>query len=299
MGIQHTSAGHIGQIYVPVINWFLFIGTTCLVLLFGSSSNLAAAYGIAVSGTMVITTLLLYVVARHVWYWPVLVAGTVTGTFLLIDLGFFSANVVKIWQGGWLPLVLGLGLFTVMTTWNRGIALVSNYLRLTMPPLAQCLKDLLARPPIRVPGHAVFLTPSHESTPPAFLQNVQHNKVLHEVVVFLRIVTARVPVVPRAEQLDIGEFAAGLYRVTVRHGFMETPEIPVLLQQCQEQGVPVNLQDTTFFLSRINSLATPKPGMALWREHLFVFLSRNSRRTSSFFGIPSEQTVEIGVVVDI
>ena len=299
MGIQHTSAGHIGQIYVPVVNWSLFIGTISLVLLFGSSSNLAAAYGIAVSGTMVITTLLLSVVARHVWHWPVLVAGTVTGAFLVIDLGFFSANVVKIWQGGWLPLVLGLGLFILMTTWNRGRALVIEYLRLTMPPLAKFLHDLLAHPPVRVPGHAVFLTPSYESTPPAFLQNVQHNKVLHEVVVFLQLVTARVPVVPRSQQLEIGEFAPGVYRVTVRHGFMEMPEVPVFLQQCQEQGVPVNLPDTTFFLSRINSIATPKPGMALWREHLFVFLSRNSRRTSSFFGIPSEQTVEIGVVVDI
>ena len=299
MGIQHTSAVHIGQIYVPVVNWSLFIGTISLVLLFGSSTNLAAAYGIAVSGTMVMTTLLLYVIARHAWHWPVLVAGTVTGTFLLIDLGFFSANVLKIWQGGWLPLVLGLALFTLMTTWSGGRALVTNYLHLTMPPLAQFLTDLLARHPVRVAGHAVFLTQSHEITPPAFLQNVRHNTVLHELVVFLTIVTARVPLVPRAQQLDIGQFAPGIYRVTVRHGFMEMPEIPVLLLQCHEQGVPVNLQDATFFLSRINSLATPKPGMALWREHLFVFLSRNSRRTSSFLGIPSEQAVEIGVVVDI
>jgi len=299
MGIQHTSAVHIGQIYVPVVNWSLFIGTISLVLLFGSSTNLAAAYGIAVSGTMVMTTLLLYVIARHAWHWPVLVAGTVTGTFLLIDLGFFSANVLKIWQGGWLPLVLGLALFTLMTTWSGGRALVTNYLHLTMPPLAQFLTDLLARHPVSVPGHAVFLTQSHEITPPAFLQNVRHNTVLHELVVFLTIVTARVPLVPRAQQLDIGQFAPGIYRFTVRHGFMEMPEIPVLLLQCHEQGVPVNLQDATFFLSRINSLATPKPGMALWREHLFVFLSRNSRRTSSFLGIPSEQAVEIGVVVDI
>ena len=299
MDIQHTSAGHIGQIYVPVVNWLLFIGTISLVLLFGSSTNLAAAYGIAVSGTMLMTTLLLYVVARDAWHWPVLVAGTVTGTFLLIDLGFFSANMLKIEQGGWLPVVLGLALFTVMTTWNEGRALVTNYLHLTMPPLAQFLTELLARRPVRVPGHAVFLTPSHESTPPAFLQNVRHNTVLHEIVVFLKIVTARVPMVPREQQLDIGQFAPGIYRVTVRHGFMETPEIPAVLQQCQEQGVAVNLQDTTYFLSRITSLATPKPGMALWREHLFVFLSRNARRTSFFLGIPSEQAVEIAVVVDI
>ena len=299
MGIQHTSAGHIGQIYVPVVNWLLFIGTISLVLAFGSSTNLAAAYGIAVSGAMLMTTLLLYVIARDAWHWPVLVTGTVTGMFLLIDLGFFSANVLKIWQGGWLPLVLGLALFTVMTTWSGGRALVTNYLNLSMPPLAQFLKDLLARHPVRVPGHAIFLTQSHESTPPAFLQIVRHTKVLHEVVVFLKIVTEQVPLVPRMKQLDIEEFAPGIYRVTMRHGFMETPEIPILLQQCQEHGVPVNLQDTTYFLSRIISLATPKPGMALWREHLFVFLSRNARRTSFFLGIPSEQAVEIAVVVDI
>ncbi|GAC1401487.1 MAG: potassium transporter Kup [Chloroflexota bacterium] len=299
MHIRHTSSAHIGQIYVPVINWALFVGTLSLVLLFGSSSNLAAAYGIAVSGTMVMTTLLIYVVARHSWHWPLLLAGTVTGTFLMVDLSFFSANILKIWQGGWLPVVLGLALFTLMTTWSGGRRLVTQYLSTAMPPLAAFLKELLARHPIRVPGRAIFLTSSHESTPPAFLQNVRHNSVLHELVVFLRIVTARVPIIPRGEQLNIGQFAPGIYHVTVRHGFMETPEITTLLDLCQEQGVPVPLQETTFFMSRINSLATPKPGMALWREHLFVFLSRNSRRTSAFLNIPSEQVIEIGVVVDI
>lgn len=299
MNIRHTSAAHIGQIYVPVVNWLLFLGTMSLVVLFGSSSNLAAAYGIAVSGTMVMTTLLISVVARHAWGWPLPMAGTVTGLFLLMDLGFFSANVLKIWQGGWLPLVLGLALFTLMTTWSGGRALVTQYLRSAMPPLSDYLKELLSRQPVRIPGHAVFLTQSHEMTPPAFLQNVRHNKIVHELVVFLKIVTARVPFVPRAEQLDIGQFASDIYHITVRHGFMETPDIPTLLQQCQKHGVPVNPSDTTFFLSRINSLATPKPGMALWREHLFVLLSRNARRTSSFLGIPSEQAIEIGVVVDI
>jgi len=299
MHIQHTSSAHIGQIYVPVVNWALFVGTLSLVVLFGSSSNLAAAYGIAVSGTMVMTTLLIYVVARHRWHWPVFLAGAVTGAFMIVDFTFFSANVLKIWQGGWLPVVLGLALFILMTTWSGGRRLVRQYLSTTMPPLADFLKDVLARHPIRVRGQAIFLTTSHESTPPAFLQNVRHNTVVHELVMFLKIVTARVPIIPRAEQLNIGQFAPGIYRVTVRHGFMETPEITTLLGLCQEQGIPVHLPRTTFFVSRINSLATPKPGMALWREHLFVFLSRNSRRTSAFLGIPSEQVVEIGVVVDI
>src|SRR6476620_8790572 len=254
MHIAHTSSAHIGQIYVPVVNWALFVGTLSLVVLFGSSSNLAAAYGIAVSGTMVMTTLLIYVVARHRWHWPVFLAGVVTGAFMIVDFTFFSANVLKIWQGGWLPVVLGLALFILMTTWSGGRRLVRQYLSTTMPPLADFLKDVLARQPIRVRGQAIFLTTSHESTPPAFLQNVRHNTVVHELVMFLKIVTARVPIIPRAEQLNIGQFAPGIYRVTVRHGFMETPEITTLLGLCQEQGITVHLPRNTFFVSRINSL---------------------------------------------
>lgn len=299
MAIRHTSTAQIGQIYVPFINWFLFVGTVSLVLLFESSSNLAAAYGIAVSGTMVMTTLLTYVVARQCWHWSVAWAALVTGVFLLIDLTFLSANVLKISQGGWLPLVVGGLLFILMTTWNAGRALVSRYLWSAMPPLSPFLKEVLATHPVRVPGHAVFMTQYPEVTAPAFVQNFRHNKVLHEQVLFLTVMTERVPSIPRHHQIKIEPLESGIHRLTLRHGFMQTPDIPAMLAVCRLQGLIVPLGDTTFFLSRINALATSRPGMALWREHLFVFLARNSRLASSFFSIPSDHVVEIGIVVDI
>ncbi|MEP6959797.1 MAG: potassium transporter Kup [Nitrospirota bacterium] len=299
MSLRHTSAAQIGQIYVPFVNWFLFLGTVSLVLFFESSSNLAAAYGIAVSGTMVMTTLLMYVVARQCWNWSVAWAVLGTGIFLLIDLTFLSANALKISQGGWFPLVVGALLFILMTTWNEGRALLNRYFVKTMPPLLQCLKEVQASHPVRVPGHAVFMSQSPEWTPPAFVQNFRHNKVLHDHVMFLIVVTERVPSIPSPLQIRIEPLAPGIDRLTLRHGFMQTPDIPAMLTQCALQGLVVPLEETTFFLSRINALATPKPGMALWREHLFVFLARNSRLASSFFCIPSEQVVEIGLVVDI
>lgn len=299
MIIRHTSPAQIGQIYVPIINWFLCAGAITLVLLFESSSNLAAAYGIAVSGTMVMTTVLTYVVARQCWGWSLAWAGLVCGTFLLIDLTFLSANILKVLQGGWLPLVVGVLLFTLMTTWNEGRALVSRYLWKPLPPLKQFLKEVLASHPVRVPGYAVFMSPSLDVTPPAFVQNFEHNKVLHEHVVFLTVKTERVPSVPRRHQMELERLEPDIYRLMLRHGFMQPPDIPASLAWCRGEGLVIPLEETTFFLSRINSLASPKPGMALWREHLFVFLARNSRLASSYFRIPSERVIEIGVVVDI
>lgn len=299
MFIRHTSPAQIGQIYIPIINWFLFAGAISLVLLFESSSNLAAAYGIAVSGTMVMTTVLTYVVARQVWAWNAAWAGLVCGIFLLIDLTFLSANVLKISEGGWLPLVVGVLLFTLMTTWNEGRALVTRYLWRSMPPLKEFLKEVRATQPVRVPGYAVFMSQSGDLTPPAFVQNFQHNKVLHAQVIFLTVKTDRVPWVDSRRQLALEALDPDIHRLTLRHGFMQTPDLPAALALCARQGLVVPLEDTTFFLSRISSLATPKPGMALWREHLFVFLARNSRLASSYFGIPSERVIEIGVVIDI
>ncbi|MEP6959629.1 MAG: potassium transporter Kup, partial [Nitrospirota bacterium] len=299
MVIRHTSAAQIGQIYVPFLNWVLLVGTVSLVLLFGSSSNLAAAYGIAVSGTMVMTTLLTYVVARECWNWSVARTALVTGIFLLIDLVFLSANTLKILQGGWLPLVVGVLLLILMTTWSEGRALVGRNLWGTMPSLLPFLKEVLAGHPARVPGHAVFMTQFPELTPPAFVQNFRHNKMLHKQVMFLTVITERIPFIASRHQIRIEQLQPGIHRLTLRHGFMQTPDIPAMLSLCSLQGLVVPLEDTTFFLSRINSLATPKPGMALWREHLFVFLARNSRLASSFFRIPSKHVVEIGVVVDI
>lgn len=186
-----------------------------------------------------------------------------------------------------------------MTTWSGGRRLVAQHLWSKMPPLSTYLQDVLAQQPARVPGTAVYLAQSPELTPPSFMQNVRHNKVLHEQLVFLTVTTARVPTVTGSHQVRIEPLAAGARRVVVQHGFMETPDITRLLAACKAQGLEVDLARTAFFLSRVNSLATPKPGMALWRERLFIFLGRNSQRASSFFHIPSEQVVEIGVVVEI
>lgn len=299
MGIRYTSASQVGQIYVPAMNVMMLIGTIGLVATFQTSSHLAAAYGIAVAGTMVISTLLVFVVARRQWKWSWPLAALVTGLFLTLDLSFFGANMLKIPHGGWLPLVLGAGLFLLMATWNGGRRLVAKHLWSKMPQLTTYLNEVLAQPLTRVPGTAVYLTQFPDLTPPSFVQNVRHNKVLHEQLVFLTTTTARVPTVTGSHHVRIEPLAPGVRRVVVQYGFMETPDITRLLAACRSQGLEVNLQDATFFLSRVNSLATPKPGMALWRERLFVFLSRNSQRASSFFHIPAEQVVEIGVVVEI
>ncbi|MBS0184342.1 MAG: potassium transporter Kup [Nitrospira sp.] len=299
MDIRYTSASHIGQIYVPAMNVLMLIGTVGLVVLFGTSSNLAAAYGIAVAGTMVLSTLLISVVARRQWKWNLPVVVLVTSFFLIMDLSFFGANALKIPHGGWLPLVLGAGLFLLMTTWNGGRRLIAKHLWSKMPQLTIYLKEVLAQPLTRVPGTAVYLTQFPDLTPPSFVQNVRHNKALHEQLVFLTTTTARVPTVTGSHHVRVEPLAKSVRRVVVQYGFMETPDITRLLAACRTQGLDLDLEQATFFLSRVNSLATPKPGMALWRERLFIFLSRNSQLASSFFHIPPEQVVEIGVVVEI
>lgn len=299
MDIRYTSASQMGQIYVPAMNILLLIGTISLVVVFGTSSNLAAAYGIAVAGTMVITTLLIFIVARRQWKWNWPAVVLVTSLFLAMDLSFLSANVLKVPHGGWFPLILGAGLFLLMATWNGGRRLIAKHLWSKMPQLTAYLKELLAQPLTRVPGTAVYLTQFPDLTPPSFVQNVRHNKVLHEQLVFLTTTTARVPTVTGSHHVRIEPLAPNVRRVVVQYGFMETPDITRLLTACRTQGLDLDLDQATFFLSRVNSLATPKPGMALWRERLFVFLSRNSQRASSFFHIPADQVVEIGVVVEI
>ncbi len=299
MDIRYTSASQIGQIYVPAMNVFMLIGTVGLVVLFGTSSNLAAAYGIAVAGTMVTTTLLIFIVARRQWKWGWPAVVLITGFFLVIDLSFFGANVLKIPHGGWLPLALGAGLFLLMTTWHGGRRLIAKHLWSKMPQLTAYLKEVLGQPLTRVPGTAVYLTQFPDLTPPSLVQNVRHNKVLHEQLVFLTTTTARVPTVTGSHHVRIEPLAKDVRLVVVQYGFMETPNITRLLTACRTQGLDLDFHHATFFLSRVNSLATPKPGMALWRERLFIFLSRNSQLASSFFHIPAEQVVEIGVVVEI
>ncbi|HJU05111.1 MAG TPA: potassium transporter Kup [Nitrospiraceae bacterium] len=299
MTITHTSAAQIGQIYVPFLNWAMLVGTISLVLFFQTSSNLAAAYGIAVSGTMVITSILTSVVSRRIWRWGWPATLAMSGTFLLVDVTFFSANALKIPQGGWLPLALGALFFLLMTTWHRGRALVNQHIRSITPPLVDFLGDAALHAKAKVPGYAVFMTHDPDTTPPALQQNVRHNQCLHEHVIFLTVMTQRVPYVPCDRQVNVIQLDAGVHRVIVQHGFLDMPDIPGILKECQKKDLTVPVPAVTFFLSRLIFLATPKPGMALWREKLFVFLARNSTRASSFFRIPSEQVIEIGLVVEI
>jgi KUP system potassium uptake protein len=296
--IQHTSAQHIGQIFVPAINQALLIGTIGLVLLFGASSHLAAAYGIAVSMTMLITTLLVYRVARYVWHWNVFVTTSVMALFLCVDLAFFGANALKIPHGGWVPLALGVAVFTLMTTWHRGRAIVGGYLQASAPTVSEFLNSAMPGL-VRVPGYAVFLVQHPGATPLALAQNVRHNKVLHEHLFFLTVVTEAVPHLPQPQRCEMNPMAGGAHQIIAHYGFMDTPDVPDVLAHCRKEGLAIPLEETTFFLSRLTFLATPKPGMALWREKLFVYLSRNSQRASSFFHLPSEQVVEIGLVLEI
>jgi KUP system potassium uptake protein len=296
--ITHTSAAQRGQTYVGVLNWIMCAGTIALVLSFGSSSNLAAAYGLAVSASMVITTLLMYHVVRRVWKWSAVPSAMVIGGFLLLDLVFLLANLRKLPHGGWVPVVLSLGVFTVMSTWARGRAIVAEHTRTQFPPLDRFLDEMAATIRCRVPGRAIFMTQYLDVTPPAFLQTIRHNRVLSEEVYFLTVVTEKVPFVTTTA-IEILPMEKDIVRIIARCGFMESPDIRRILRRCAAHGYEIPLHDTSFFLSRLGFLATPKPGMAIWRERMFVFLSRNTQRASSYFHIPAKQVVEIGLVLEI
>ncbi|HKI95245.1 MAG TPA: potassium transporter Kup [Gemmatimonadales bacterium] len=299
VSIEHTSSAEIGQIYIPGINWTLMIATVALVLGFRSSSNLAAAYGVAVTSTMVITTFLLYVVARELWHWGYLRAIALTGFFLIVDLAFFGANITKVPHGGWFPLVVAGGVFLLMETWKRGRAILADRLRERSVPLEVLLPDIKADPPIRVPGTAVYMTGNPSLVPPALIHNLAHNKVLHERVVFLTIETMDVPAVSPRERVVVEALDEGFQWVTARYGFMQDPSVPEIFERCRSHGLEVNLAATTFFLGRESLISTPRPGMARWREKLFAVMSRNAQRATTFFHIPSEQVFEVGVEVEI
>jgi KUP system potassium uptake protein len=297
--IEHTSSREIGQIYVPAVNWALMLATAGLVLGFRSSDNIAGAYGVALSAEMVITTLMFFVVSREIWHWGFPRSVLVVGVFLTVDLAFFGANALKIPQGGWFPLVAGAVVFTLLTTWKRGRVLLYSRLRERAVPLDILLADIVAEPPQRVPGTAVFMTPNEGSTPPALAHNLAHNKVLHEQVIFLSILTHEVPVVPPPERVQVKDLGHGFYWVTARYGFMQDPNVPDILERAKGQGVESRLEATTFFLGRETLLATERPGMARWREHVFSFMSRNAQRATAFYKIPPDQVFEVGVQVEM
>jgi len=299
MDIDHTSSHHMGQIYVPQVNWALMIGTIAIVLGFRSSSALAAAYGIAVTLTMVITAVLLHVIATERWHWPIGIAVAVTGIFLSIDLAFFGANLLKVLHGGWLPLVIGFLLFTLMTTWKTGRRLVAERLTARAVPLESFVADAIAHEPIRVPGTAVFMTAQPRGTPPALMHNLRHNKVLHQRVIILTVSTTHTPHVTPSERLTIDPLGRDLYNARLKYGFMDEPNVPDALANAAAHGLTIDLRDVTYFLGRETVIVTDNPGMAMWREKLFVLMARNAVRATAFFKLPPDNVVELGVQVEI
>jgi KUP system potassium uptake protein len=297
--IQHTSAHEVGQVYIPEINWMLMIATLGLVFGFRSSTNLAAAYGMAVTMTMVITTLLAFVVARELWRWSLWRAVVVTAAFLALDLVFFGANVLKIQHGGWFPLVVATMVYGVMSTWKRGRELVVQRLHQSEVSLEAFFKWLAEKPPVRVPGTAVFMTARAEGAPPILVHHLKHNKVLHEQIVLLTVAMLNTPTISEGEPIEIQNIGNGFVRVIARFGFMEAPDVPIALARAREKGLRLNDQDTTFYLADLTLLASDQLGMPVWRDALFIFLSRNARRATNFFNIPVDRVVEIGIQLEI
>ena len=297
--IEHTSELEIGQVYLPWINWGLYFAVVGLVLGFGSSSNLAAAYGIAVSGTMIITTVLAYFVVRRIWGWSMISAALVIGGFLLVDLSFFAANAVKVLEGGWFPLVVAVVVYALLSTWKRGRELLFERLRPGAIALEPFIHSITEHPPLRVPGTAVFLTATREGVPHALLHNLNHNKVLHERVVLLTVRAEDIPHVPDAQRVEIDPLGHEFYRMTVRYGFKDEPDLPRALELASGKGLDFSLMETSFFLSRQTLVPTQAHGMALWREKLFAAMSRNAASATAFFKIPTNRVVELGTRIEL
>jgi KUP system potassium uptake protein len=299
MEIDHTSSQTRGQIYIPQLNWALMLACIALVLEFQSSSKLAWAYGVAVTFTMFVTTLLLYFAAQRLWKWKWWQAGLLCGVFLFIEGVLCFANLLKIPRGGWVPLVVALLVYTLMSTWKTGRRVLGERLRGSMIPLQLFLEDVEHTKPHRVPGTAVFMSSNAEATPLALLHNLKHNRILHEQVVFLTIDVKDVPHVTAKERLVIGQLRPDCYRVIAHYGFMEEPNVPDILNEARKQGLKFEWMNTTFFLSRETIIPTKRPGMAVWRENLFAIMSRNAQRPTDFFKIPANRVVELGMQVEM
>jgi KUP system potassium uptake protein len=288
----HTSASEEGQIYIPFINWMLFIAVVCLVVGFGSSSNLASAYGVAVTGTMLIDSLLLTVVMMLTWTWNRYVMAVFALLFILVDTAFFSANSLKILHGGWFPLAIGLVIFTLLTSWRTGRKLLSASLQQGAMPLNVFLQGL---PDInRVPGTAIFLTSNPEGAPPALLHNLKHNKVMHETVILLTVNTLDRPTVRTEDRLRINELGEGFYRAEMDFGYFDDQNVPETLVSLSPPELPLDPMQTSYFLSRETLLPSAKPGMALWREYLFSWLMRSAASPLDTFHLPPNRVIELG-----
>jgi KUP system potassium uptake protein len=298
MEIRHTSASAAGQIYIPVVNWGLMIMVLVLVLFFQSSSNLAAAYGIAVTGAMFIDTILLAAVLMALWRWPWWKAAPLVAIFIVVDMAYLGANLIKVPDGGWVPLVIGLLIFTLLTTWARGRSLMRANMAEGALPIEIFVKSA-KNSAARVPGTAIFMSSTPDGVPSALLHNIKHNKVLHQRVIVLTVLIEDVPYVAEDCRIDIKDFGGGFYRMKLRYGFLEDTDIPAALAAADMCGGAFEMMDTSFFLSRQTLIASKTPGMALWREKLFAWMLRNAATAMEFFRLPTNRVVELGSQVEI
>ena len=296
--ITHTSEHAAGQIYIPMVNWALMIMVILLVLMFGSSSNLAAAYGIAVTGAMLIDGVLISVVLFSLWNWPRWKALPLLFIFFTIDILYFGANLLKVPDGGWFPLLIGAIAFTLLTTWAKGRKLMIDRMAEAALPIEVFIKSA-ATSATRVPGTAVFMTTSMTGVPHALLHNLKHNKVLHERVMLLTVRIEDVPFVMTGRRIETKDYGAGFYRIIIRYGFMEEIDVPAALAQIKTCGPQFKMMDTSFFLARQTLIASARPGMAIWREKLFAWMLRNAESAMEFFKLPTNRVVELGSQVEI
>jgi KUP system potassium uptake protein len=300
MAIKHTSSATIGQIYIPWINWILMLAVIALVLSFRTSTALASAYGVSVSGTMLIDTLLLALVAHATWKRARVWVLPLCVVFAIIEIGFLIANGVKFFDGAWFPVVLGLAVFTLLRTWRRGRELLHTEIRKEGIGLDSFLPGLMLAPPVRVPGTAIFLIAQKGMVPHALLHNLKHNKVLHERNVFLTVETLNVPYAPKEKRLKIEAIGDDFHRVLIRFGFMETPDVPLaLMRSCDQGGIHFDPMETTYFASHETVVGSKHRGMPLWRDRLFAFMHRNAAPATNFFRIPGNRLVELGAQIEI
>ncbi|MBS1151069.1 MAG: trkD [Myxococcaceae bacterium] len=297
--IVHTSSKNEGQIYIPEVNQALAVACVLLVFAFKESDALAAAYGIAVTGTMTITSTVYFFVVTRRWGWSKWRAVPLVVLFLFFDLTFFGSNLIKFFDGGWFPMVVGISMFTLMTTWKRGRQILGERFAQTIVPLDNLLEDFAANPPYRVRGTAVFMSGSSEGTPPVLLHHLKHNQVLHRQVVLLSILAADQPTVPKEERVEVIDCGQGFFRLIARSGFMETPNVPQLLIMARDLGLVCEPSTTSYFLGRETLLTTGKSHMTGWRKGLFAFVSRNALPATSYFGLPPGRVVELGMQVDL
>jgi KUP system potassium uptake protein len=298
MQIKHTSAAAAGQIYIPVINWGLMIMVIVLVLFFRSSSNLAAAYGIAVTGAMFIDTILMAAVLISLWRWPLWRALPLIAIFIVVDMAYLGANLIKVPDGGWVPLLMGGLIFTLLTTWSRGRALMRATMAESSMPIGIFAKSTKSSA-ARVPGTAIFMSSSREGVPSALLHNIKHNKVVHERVIVMTVTIEDVPHVAEEDRVEFRDLGDGFYRMVLRYGFLEETDIPGVLRRFDGCGGLFDMMQTSFFLSRQTLIAAKRPGMALWREKLFAWMLRNSATAMEFFRLPTNRVVELGSQVEI